>query len=106
MLALKDRSYRVRIRAHQVLAYGLDSSTLFALNRAWRSESRVEASESARAAINAIRCQNHHKYIDRYPRPGSTHWCLHPWEGEDPAVQRGRLNFEVAMIEEAWQRRI
>lgn len=103
--ALKDRSYGVRVRAAQVLAYSLDRSVLPALREALRFESRDEVRESFQAAISAIDGQNHNVYIDRQER-GNCRWGVNPWDPGDPAVQRGVLCYEVEKIREAWETEI
>lgn len=101
VVALGDRSYGVRIRAAQILAYSLDRSVLPALRDALRSETRDEVRDSLRAAITAIEKQNHHLYIDRQGR-GTSWWGVNPWDSGDPPVQRGVLCFEVDKIRESW----
>ena len=103
--ALRDRSYSVRMRAHQVLAYGLDAATLPALRASLREESRQELKDSLKAAINAVTKQNHHLYVDREER-GNAHWNVAPWENDDPAVQRGLLNYLLSKTREGWEKAV
>ena len=92
--ALRDRSYSVRMRAHQVLAYGLDAATLPALRASLREESRQELKDSLKAAINAVTKQNHHLYVDREER-GNAHWNVAPWENDGIRNGKKRRSREV-----------
>lgn len=102
LAALNDRSYGVRERAVQILAYSLDRAVLPALRDALNSEQHEEVSASLEAAIKAIEKQNHHLYIDRQER-GNSWWGVNPWDSGDPPVQRGKLCYEIEKIREAWQ---
>lgn len=105
LAALNDRAYSVRWRAHQVLAYSLDRSTLPALRDALKRETRPDLKESLEAAITSIEEQNHNLYKDRKGR-GNVRWVVNPWEGTDPLVNYSRLNSKIREAVEAWQAEI
>lgn len=100
-LALGDRSSTVRWRAHQVLAYGLDRPALPLLVEALKAEKRADLRDSLTAAITAIKEGDHNLYVNREGWD-DVGWDVQPWEGDDPAIQRGSLNHEIQEIIEGW----
>jgi hypothetical protein len=64
LTALADRARMVRYRACGVLAYSLNTEAIPALERLL-SHPDPRTVEDAQAALDAIRLQNHHYYIDR-----------------------------------------
>ncbi len=103
--ALHDRSYTVRYRAHQVLAYSLDRSVLPAMRDALKVEPREDMRKLLKAAINAIEKQNHHFYIDR-KESGHGRWSVQPWDSGDPVLQHASLSWEIERIKAGWETEI
>lgn len=64
ILALEDKSKVVRYRACMLVAYSLRKDALPHLEKLL-SYSDNETVENSKAAIDAIRTQNHHYFIDR-----------------------------------------
>lgn len=104
-LALGDRSSTVRWRAHQVLAYSLDRSALPHLADALKAEKRADLKDSLTAAIKAIKEGDHNLYVNREGWD-DVGWDVQPWEGDDPAIQRGSLNYKIKEIIEGWTAKI
>jgi hypothetical protein len=82
LIALQDRSGKVRDRACGLLAYSLRQDALPPLAAAVNDE-RAEVCAAAQAAMNAIRAQNHHLFADR-SGSGSVFWVVN---SEDRAQQ-------------------
>jgi hypothetical protein len=78
VLGCRDRSYMVRYRACGLLAYSQRADAKPFLE-ALLSHRDVRTVEDARAAIDAIRSRNHHRFVDR-DRSGRTFW--HVNEGD------------------------
>ncbi len=74
LAATEDRSYMVRYRACGLLAYSLTPEVLPALER-MGSDPRPLVAQSAHAACNAIKAQNHHLFADR-SLSGRTSWIV------------------------------
>ncbi len=72
--ATKDKATLVRYRACGLLAYSLRTDALPALE-ALLSHSDSKTVEDAAAAIDAIRHQNHHYFVDR-THSGRTTWVV------------------------------
>jgi len=72
--ALHDRATIVRHRACGVLAYSLRRDALPHLQALTVHEDQKTA-DDARAAIDAIRQQNHHYFVDRH-HTGQTFWVV------------------------------
>ena len=70
--ALEDRATLVRYRACSLLAYSLRRDAINPL-KPLLDHSDSKTAQDARAAIAAIRRQNHHFFIDR-TRSGNTFW--------------------------------
>ena len=100
--ALADRSWFVRYRAHQLLAYSLDPAAIETLRETRESESRQELRESIDAAIKAIEKRNHNLFLDRR-ETGHIGWGANPWDAHDPAVQHGTLRYLLGKRREGWE---
>jgi hypothetical protein len=79
--ALQDRATLVRYRACGLLAYSLRREAIAHLKKL-RRHSDKETADDARAAIDAIKKQNHHFFIDRR-HTGQVHWRVN--EEDTPA---------------------
>jgi hypothetical protein len=64
LLAVKDKSYIVRYRACQLLAYSLDKGLLSQMEKL-RNQSEKKTQDDLDAAMDAISNQNHHFFKDR-----------------------------------------
>jgi len=64
LAALNDRASIVRYRACCILAYSLRADAIPHLEKL-RSHKDQKTVEDAMAAIDAIKCQNHHYFVDR-----------------------------------------
>jgi len=72
LLALGDRSFLVRYRACGLLAYSLRADAMPELEALLaHRDPRTQA--DARAALDAIRCCNHHYFVDR-DHSGQSFW--------------------------------
>jgi hypothetical protein len=80
--ALNDRATVVRYRACALVAYSLRRDALFALKKLL-SHADSKTVEDAKAAMNAIRKQNHHLFQDR-DQSGMVRWVVNP-EDRAPA---------------------
>ena len=80
LLALEDKSSAVRFWAVSLLAYSLRKEALPALKAAAKKEPKVR--DDIRAAIVAIKKQNHHLFKDR-GRTGRIQWVVN--EGDATA---------------------
>jgi hypothetical protein len=81
VMGCRDRSKYVRDRACGVLAYSLRKDALPVLRPLLRADDEVTR-ESAEAAVDAIKHENHHLYWDRdWPR-GQTCWTVN--RGDNP----------------------
>lgn len=79
--ALGDKSYMVRYRACMVLAYALRPDALPALGALLQhTDSRTR--EDAARAMDAIRSQNHHYFVDR-DHSGRSFWVVN--EADKPS---------------------
>lgn len=105
ILALDDRAYPVRWRAHQVLAYSLDRIAIPALKDALSREKRPDLRHSLEAAIITIESQNQNIYKDPEKR-GNVTWSAQPWEGNDPAVSRAFLRIKIRDEIEGWRKTV
>lgn len=76
LAALNDKSTLVRYRACGLCAYSLRRDALPALARL-RDHKDAKTAEDARAAIDAIRRQNHHYFQDR-THSGRVFWEVNP----------------------------
>ena len=74
--ALKDRATLVRYRACGLLAYSLRSDAIPYLNQLLDHDDAPTVAD-ARAAIDAIKNQNHHYFVDR-GHSGSSFWEVNP----------------------------
>jgi hypothetical protein len=74
VIALEDRSVRVRSIACAVLAFSLRRSALQALTRVTTDPDPIVAAAAA-AAIDAIRNQDHDRFRDR-DHTGRVHWTV------------------------------
>jgi hypothetical protein len=81
VLGCRDRSKYVRDRACGVLAYSLRKDALPILRPLLRADDDFTR-ESAEAAVDAIKHQNHHLYWDRDHPRGRTFWTVN--RGDDP----------------------
>jgi hypothetical protein len=81
VLGCSDRSKYVRDRACGVLAYSLRKDALPILRPLLRADDDFTR-ESAEAAVDAIKHQNHHLYWDRDHPRGRTFWTVN--RGDDP----------------------
>jgi hypothetical protein len=72
--ALNDRATVVRYRACALLAYSLRKDALFCLNQMLEHRDAKTAAD-AKAAIAAIKEQNHHLFVDR-DRSGRMIWVV------------------------------
>jgi hypothetical protein len=72
--ALNDRATVVRYRACALLAYSLRKDALFALKRLL-THADSKTADNAAAAMNAIRRQNHHLFVDR-DGSGNVSWVV------------------------------
>ena len=70
--AINDRSKLVRYRACQILSYALDKESIPMLE-ALLTHKNEETRKDAAAAIDAIKCQNHHFFSDR-AHAGNIFW--------------------------------
>ena len=76
MLAVADRSGVVRYRGLCVLAYSLRRDALPALGKLLAHPDPKTVAD-ARAGIDAIRSQDHHRFVDRL-HSGRTFWEVNP----------------------------
>jgi hypothetical protein len=74
--ALKDRSKIVRNRACGLLAYSLRAQAITSLLGVM-GDADAEVRQSAKAAITAIKAQNHHLFADR-TGSGKVQWVVNP----------------------------
>jgi hypothetical protein len=74
IVALKDKATLVRYRACGLLAYSLRKDAIPYLKELLNHEDR-ETVEDAKAAIDAIKHQNHHYFMDR-THSGSAFWAV------------------------------
>jgi hypothetical protein len=81
VLGCRDRSKHVRDRACGVLAYSLRKDALPVLRPLLRANDDVTR-DSAEAAVDAVKHQNHHLYWDRDRPRGRTFWTVN--RGDDP----------------------
>jgi hypothetical protein len=72
VLALNDRASIVRYRACGVLAYSLRRDAIPHLEKLLGHKDQKSVAD-ARAAIDAIECQNHHYFVDR-DHSGRSFW--------------------------------
>jgi len=72
--ALDDKSYMVRYRACMVLAYALRAEAIPAL-AALLQHADARTREDAARALDAIRHQNHHYFVDR-AHSGRSFWVV------------------------------
>ena len=72
--ALGDKSYMVRYRACMVLAYALRADAIPALE-ALLQHADARTREDADRALDAIRSQNHHYFVDRQ-HSGRSFWVV------------------------------
>ncbi|MDH3419807.1 MAG: hypothetical protein OEM78_10060 [Gammaproteobacteria bacterium] len=72
--ALNDRATVVRYRACALVAYSLRTDELFALKKLL-THTDPKTVEDAKAAMNAVRKQNHHFFQDR-DESGKVHWLV------------------------------
>ncbi len=100
--ALADRSWSVRYRAHQLLAYSRDPAVIPALCEARDREARPELQDSIDAAIKAIEKRNHNLFLDRQ-ESGNIAFNPNPWDAHDPAVQHGALRYLLRKRREGWE---
>ena len=99
--ALTDRSYQVRRRAHQLLAYSLERSCLPAMRECLETETRPEARDSLMAAITAVERQDHHRYLDRN-ETGKVHWHANPWDYGGETHQRAFIQSRKRYDRQGW----
>jgi hypothetical protein len=83
VLGCRDRSKHVRDRACGVLAYSLRRDALPVLRPLLRANDDVTR-ESAEAAVDAVKHQNHHLYWDRDRPRGRTFWTVN--RGDNPVL--------------------
>ena len=74
LAALRDKSYMVRYRACGLLAYSLRRDAIPELEPLLKHSDRRTV-EDAAAAIDAIRNQNHHYFVDR-SHSGQARWVV------------------------------
>jgi len=89
--ALKDKATLVRYRACGLLAYSLRKDALPCLQGV-SNHSDDKTAEDAHAAIDAIRRQNHHLFVDR-DHSGRIEWVVN--EGDRVAEKPRRSWFKV-----------
>ena len=77
---INDRATLVRYRACALLAYSLRKDALKPLKALLKHEDQKTV-EDAKAAIRAIKKQNHHLFIDR-SNSGRTHWVVNESDRE------------------------
>lgn len=65
IVALKDKSHKVRYRACMLLSYSLDKSALPYLKIELERYSEGNSRNDIQAAIEAIECQNSNYFVDR-----------------------------------------
>jgi hypothetical protein len=86
LAALRDKATLVRYRACGLLAYSLRKDALSHLKEAL-SHPDEKTAEDARAAITAIKKQNHHLFIDR-DQSGRTEWVVNESDAQDTDAGR------------------
>ena len=79
--ALADPARIVRYRACGLLAYALDRASVPALAPLLAHSDPATRADAA-AAIAAIRCRSHHRFIDR-DDSGQVFWEVNPGDGDD-----------------------
>jgi hypothetical protein len=87
LLAMTDRAKVVRYRALSLVAYSFRDDALPALAGLLGHPVR-ETAEDAAAAIDAIKCRNHHYFHDR-THSGTLAWNVTPDEAETWLLSRG-----------------
>jgi len=100
ILALSDRAAVVRHRACQVLAYSLNAAAIPHLEQAL-SHPDGKMVDDARAAIDAIKHQNHHYFMDR-GHTGRLRWeVVSPEALGDPEYVRALLERHASSSSDA-----
>lgn len=100
--ALADRSWSVRYRAHQLLAYSLDNSMVPVLRVARRKETRPELLDSIDAATKSIKKWTYNLFLDRR-ETGRVGWSANPWDARDPVIQNAYLKYILEKRREGWK---
>lgn len=83
--ATKDKASLVRYRACSLLAYSLRKDALSAL-QALLGHADAKTVEDAKAAIDAIRSQNHHYFVDR-DHLGGAAWIVNEVDWRPPQAK-------------------
>jgi len=101
LAALSDRATVVRYRACMLLAYSLNSEAIPALEQLL-SHADPKTVADARAALDAIRHQNHHYFVDR-DHTRRMRWELAPSDPEELLEYQQAVWSEVAQARDADQ---